>query len=206
MILSGFGHRLDELGGYDVDTLANLTCFAVETLEKFEASKVISGMGLGWEQALALAAIELNLPFVAAIPFEGQQKVWPEKSQELYRSLIDRAEKVKVVSSGGFTGMKFVERDKWIVNQSEGVLVLWKNWNRGEYYEEKIDRSVVKDKNGNITFTQVRDTDGILQRIVDYADEKEKAIYQLWSQWDAWNVDVGFETFRESVLNMCEGR
>jgi uncharacterized phage-like protein YoqJ len=95
MVLSGFGHRPNELGGYDNDTLAKLTCFAVETLEKLGATEIVSGMGLGFEQALALAAIELKLPLIAAVPFEGQQKVWTEKSQELYHSLCGKRWELK---------------------------------------------------------------------------------------------------------------
>lgn len=203
MVLSGFGHRLDELGGYDIDTLAKLVCFAVETLEKFEATKVVSGMGLGWEQALALAAIELDLPLIAAIPFEGQQKVWPEKSQVFYRSLLDKATKVKIVSSGSFTGMKFVERDKWIIDNSDGVLMLWRNWKVNES-ESPEDLAVVSmgDQDQLITVTKVRNTNSILRRTLEYAEDKDRRIFQLWPFWDSFKSEVDYDVFRESMMDL----
>ena len=64
MIFTGFGHKPDELGGYSKDVLAKLIAFAVETIPQFGATKIISGLSLGWEQAMAMAAIELGLPLV----------------------------------------------------------------------------------------------------------------------------------------------
>src|ERR1043166_6500505 len=128
MVFSGFGHKPNEVGKYDIDTLANLACFAAETISQFNPTKLVTGMGLGWQQALALAALELDVPFIAALPFQGQEKVWPDKTQVLYRMLLEKASSVEVISSGVFSPMKYIECDKWIVNNSEGVFIFWKNW------------------------------------------------------------------------------
>jgi hypothetical protein len=37
-----------------------------------------------------MAATELKLPFVAALPFDGYEKVWPEKTQYFYRALLGK--------------------------------------------------------------------------------------------------------------------
>ena len=82
MILAATGHRPDKLGGYSHDILVRLTEFAQHQIRVLGPEKVISGMALGWDQAVALATISLEIPLIAAIPFEGQESVWPEKSQK----------------------------------------------------------------------------------------------------------------------------
>ena len=205
MVITGFGHRPDEVGGYSDDTVAKLTCFAVDTLTQLNATKVITGMGLGWEQGLALAALELKLPLIVALPFDGMEKRWPERSQQLFRSIVSQATSVKTITPGPFSPSKFVTRDKWMVDNSESVAILWKNWKKDEQYEESLKVTTVTDNVGNIIFTQVRDTNGILQRIISYADEQDKAIYQLWPQWVTWTGESTFDEFRDMMLAICEG-
>jgi uncharacterized phage-like protein YoqJ len=203
MVVSGFGHRPDELGGYSKDVLAKLIAFAVETLPQFGPTKIISGMSLGWEQALAMAAIELDLPLIAALPFEGQEKVWPEKSQEFYRMLLKQATEVKVVSSGRYEALKFQDRDQWIIDNSEGLIVLWKNWET-----DGVVISELSESEFEILISKKRNTDHILRRTLEYAAQKDRHIYQLWSLWEEWQGDYQFETFRESMMDISlyEGR
>lgn len=52
MVFSGFGHKPDEIGGYSKDVLAKLIAFAVEVIPQYGATEIISGMSLGWEQAI----------------------------------------------------------------------------------------------------------------------------------------------------------
>jgi uncharacterized phage-like protein YoqJ len=203
MVITGFGHRPDEVGDYSIDTLAKLTCFVSDTLVQLGATKVISGMGLGLEQAMALAALELKLPLIAALPFDGMEKMWPERSQQLHRTILKDAANIHTITPSAFT--PFATRDRWAVDNSEGVLILWKNWKSDEKYEETIKPKIITDEVGNIVFTQVRDTNGILQRIVEYADDKDKAIYQLWPQWVTWNGESTFDEFRDMMLAICEG-
>ena len=202
MILSGFGHRPDEVGGYDADTLARLTLFAIETIPQYGPTKILTGMGLGWEQALALAAIELEVPFAAILPFTGQEKMWPERTQAFYHSLLEKAASVRTLSVGGFKGMKYVERDKWIIDRSDCVAMLWKNWDSSENFQESDDMTVVQDMTF-INILKVKNTDGSMRRIKEYADEKEKPIHQLWSKWLEWGTEVNFEDFRDMLMGMC---
>ena len=200
MVFSGFGHRPDELGGYSRDVLAKLIAFAVETIPQFGPTKIISGMTLGWEQALAMAAIELGIPLIAALPFEGQESVWPEKAQVFYKSLLHKASYVKIVCSGRFEPKKFHERDKWIIDNSDGLFVLWNKWeNPGDELSDMIEH--VTDQ-----FTQIivkpKNTNGIIRRTLEYADDKDKQIHHLWPIWETWEADLRFENFRDSIMDM----
>jgi hypothetical protein len=217
MVFSGFGARPDEIGGYGVDNFANMVGFAVETLSRYNPTKIISGMGLGWEQALAMAAVELDIPFIAALPFMDQENVWPDKSQWFYRTLLGKASQVKYISKGRFESKKFWERDTWVVDNSDGILVLWPNWEAWKNGELNLSLDV-----GTMSLSSLeelaeleqllqqqpsskrRNTDAILARVLDYADGQDDTnIIQLWPLWTEFEHEVGYEGFRESLMDRC---
>lgn len=125
-IICGTGHRPPRLGlsytSRDEEFLEN---FAMVCLLDRLPSKVLSGMAQGWDMALAKAAVALKIPFVACIPFEGQEKKWPQASQICYQNLLDKAESCVTVCTGGYAPKKFWLRDKYMVDGSDGVLALF---------------------------------------------------------------------------------
>jgi uncharacterized phage-like protein YoqJ len=124
-IVCGTGHRLNKLGGYSPSVLGKIKDFAIETLELYKPAKIISGMALGWDTALAEAAVELNIPYIAAVPFIGQERMWPKKSQEYYFTLLEKAVEKVIVSDGYFSVQKMQIRNEWMVDHSEHILALW---------------------------------------------------------------------------------
>lgn len=124
MIFCGTGHRPNKLGGYS-DSVANvISSVAKSAIILSESTKIISGMALGWDQALAHEAILLNIPFIAAVPFRGQEKRWPSYAQEYYYKLLSKAERIEYISMT-YTPSCMNERNKWMVDNSEGVLALY---------------------------------------------------------------------------------
>ena len=67
-----------------------------ELLVIFGAYRVTSGMALGFDQAFAEAAQEFTVPVMAAVPFEGQERLWPASSQKRYNRLKAGCKKVHV--------------------------------------------------------------------------------------------------------------
>jgi len=124
MIIAGTGHRPNKLGGYGYDIYELLLKTASKAIDGF-ATKVISGMALGWDQALAEAAINLNIPFIAAVPFRGQEGKWPPPSKRKYQKLISKADEVVYVCDDGYAPHKMQERNKWMVDNCDSVLALW---------------------------------------------------------------------------------
>lgn len=125
MIVAGTGHRPNKLGGYGTEARNRLVNLATDVLRKRQPQRVISGMALGWDQALAVAACALDLPWTAAVPFEGQERAWPESSQREYRELLSLADDVVVVSPGGYASWKMQRRNQWMVDHADLVLALW---------------------------------------------------------------------------------
>jgi uncharacterized phage-like protein YoqJ len=130
MILAGTGHRPDKLGGYGALVQRRLIEIARIALMEYKPAVVISGMALGWDQALARAAVDVGIEWWAYVPCTGQEKRWPPTSQVLYRELLHSAKMVKYVTMGPFTETCLQKRNEAMVNDCHRLMALW-NGTRG---------------------------------------------------------------------------
>jgi uncharacterized phage-like protein YoqJ len=131
------GHRPKSLGlPYDIhDPAYNLLGSAiVSRIEELKPDSIITGMALGVDQLVATIAVELNIPFVAAVPFQGQENIWPAKSQQFYLDLLTKAQKVVTVSEGGYSAAKLYKRNEYIVDNSDVLLAVWNGQLSGGTY------------------------------------------------------------------------
>lgn len=152
-VIAGTGHRPPKLGGYSEAALAKLISFAGMHLKKIKPTTVISGVALGWDTALACAALELNIPLIVAIPFKGQEKMWPSESQKRYNKLLLKASEQITVSPGGYSVQAMQERNEYMVDNADLVLAL---------------------HNGS---------PGGTNNCVKYANRVNKPIKNLWEDW-----------------------
>jgi|SRR5579859_3819938 len=140
MILAGTGHRLNKLPdketGYKLPNPTYIhVCQQIEkTLKELKPEKVISGMALGVDSWLAYISHKLNIPFIAAVPFIGQEKAWPIKSQKTYNKLIKLASEVVIVSEGGYSPAKMQIRNEWMVNNCDKLIAVYNNDQSGGTY------------------------------------------------------------------------
>ncbi len=129
MIIAGTGHRpkgLEVERPYSDDVYWRLVDLAKVALVKYNPTEVISGVALGWDQALAEAAIQLEIPVDVYIPFVGMESRWPESSQERYRDILE-SEGVKMIllDRGGYSPRKLFARNEAMVSAADCVLALW---------------------------------------------------------------------------------
>jgi uncharacterized phage-like protein YoqJ len=127
---------------------------AREYLEQEPPELVISGVALGWDQALATACTELSIPWDAYVPFVGQQLRWPHDSQARYHTLIQSARRTVVVSTGGYAAWKLQRRNEAMVDDATSVLALYDGMQQGGTYN-----------------------------CVQYAEKKKRQIINLWDRW-----------------------
>jgi len=155
MVYAVTGHRPEKIGGYGKEAKVHLEQFAIETLRKIkpQATRIFTGMALGWDQAIADACIRLNIPFVAAVPFPGQEMVWFEEMRVHYCYLLGKAQIVQMVSPGPYSKEKMQIRNQFIVNECEALIALW---------------------NG---------TTGGTCNCVKYAQEEQKKVINVWDKW-----------------------
>jgi uncharacterized phage-like protein YoqJ len=127
MIVAFTGHRPNKLGGYKLpNPIYNYVYGQIQdTLAFLKPTKVISGMALGIDQWAAMIAVRMNIPLLAAIPFEGQQSNWPTESQKLFNKLISLASEKVIVSEGGYTAAKMQIRNEWMTNNCDTLIAVY---------------------------------------------------------------------------------
>lgn len=131
MIVSFTGHRPDKLPdketGYKLPnpTYIHICKELEKTLKELKPDKAISGMALGIDQWAANVCVRLGIPFIAAIPFEGQERMWPAESKRIYKILLDKATKRVIVCPGGYAPQKMQTRNEFMVNSCDTLIGVW---------------------------------------------------------------------------------
>lgn len=87
-------------------------------------------MALGTDLIFVEECIQLGIPFIAAVPFKGQESRWPDESQNTYHRLLKRAQRVVYVDEdpmyhGDSYGSKLYMRNKWMVDRASIVIAVW---------------------------------------------------------------------------------
>lgn len=119
MIYAATGHRPKDIHGPFTDSAIHdlLVMHATEEIQKRVITAMISGMAEGWDQAVAEACLNLGIPYLAALPFVGQERLWSGRSQERYRRLCAQAHRVEVISPHTLT-IAYQLRNEWMVDQA----------------------------------------------------------------------------------------
>lgn len=94
------GHRPQKLYGFNENHPGNLYVIHAikDSFEKLKPVQVITGMALGADQWAAQWCIAMGIPFVAVIPNKEQYKVWPEKAQQKYLKIMEKAQSVVITA------------------------------------------------------------------------------------------------------------
>lgn len=128
MIIAFTGHRSDKLPdkqtGYKLPnpTYVRICQTTEYLLKQLQPTKCISGLALGFDQYAANVCIKLKIPFIAAVPFLGQESKWPAKSQQVYKAILAKADEVFIVSEGEYAPKKMHLRNEFMVNQADLVI------------------------------------------------------------------------------------
>jgi len=152
MIVSFTGHRPQRFGGFKpCATHDRVKARVREKLVELQPTEAISGMALGFDQWAAEVCGDLGIPFVAAVPFPGQELEWPWYSQQQYYTLIKKAARVHVVdpvspANRGEAARKLHARNHWMVDNSDAVVAAWDGSKSGTgecvKYAKKVGRLV----------------------------------------------------------------
>lgn len=145
------GHRPDELGGYGEDSpVREWVKDSLKTAFDFlKPETVIVGMALGVDQWAAEVCMRMGIPFVAAIPFLGQESIWPVPSRENYHRILSHAHSTVIVSQGEFAAWKMQKRNEYMVDHADVVVAVWNGKEEGGTYNcvkyaLKTDKPIVQ--------------------------------------------------------------
>ena len=163
MILGITGHRPPDLGGYSEVAFQVLVTLAKEKIVLLKPRAVIQGMALGWDQAVATACWELNIPYGAYIPFEEQPISWPKESRFRWATLRDHAT-VERVFGKKYDAELMKVRNMAVVDDSDKMLA---NYN-----------GYVHSGTGHA---------------VNYAIKQKKEVINVYSEWTTRRDAAGLE-------------
>lgn len=149
MIIAGTGHRPNKLGFQ----LPNPTYISVcrdtkAILQQEKPDMVITGMALGFDMWLAKICIDLNIPFIAAVPFPGQESKWNDNYKNIYRLLLRKAHDIVMVNDGPFSASKLHKRNEWMVDQCDKLIAVFNGSEDGGtfsciQYAKKQDKEII---------------------------------------------------------------
>lgn len=149
-IVAFSGHRPQKLGGYNIpNKIYNyITQQLKQKLLELKPDKCISGMALGWDQWAAETALDMKIPLLAAVPFQGQERIWPKSSQAVYQQLLAAAAEVVVVCEGGYAPQKMQIRNQWMTDNCDILLCCYNGDKTGGTancieYARKIGREII---------------------------------------------------------------
>lgn len=150
MIVAFTGHRPDKLGGYDPDNviMQYVADSLYDALHRFEPETAISGMALGVDTLATELCLAMDIPVIAAVPFLGQEKMWPAKSQRRYHQLLSECQEVVYVSDPPFTPQKMQDRNKWMVDRCNLLIAVFDGTKGGTAncvnYAESVGRKIYR--------------------------------------------------------------
>jgi uncharacterized phage-like protein YoqJ len=122
------GHRPDKLGGYNNTAghkaiRRHMRSFLEEAPEG--ELVLVSGGALGIDQFWIEVGLHLDLPVIAALPFEGYNSRWPDTSRKKYEQLLDKCWQVFYVCEPGYEPWKLQTRNQWMVDNSDVLTAYW---------------------------------------------------------------------------------
>ncbi len=126
-ILVVTGHRPPKVGGYMVPnpTYLYIVSELKKKIQEINPSVVYTGMALGVDQWVAAICKELGIPFIAAVPHQGDELKWPQYSQTKYKELLNSASSVVTVTMKPYFPGAMQIRNVWMVDRATRALAVF---------------------------------------------------------------------------------
>lgn len=144
------GHRPDKLGGYEAfttDTGHVLINKIEQLLRDNKCTTAITGMAQGADWCMYLAALRMGAEIVCAVPFEGQESMWPASVKAKYIEMLSAADEVVHVCEPGYAVWKMQKRNEWMVDNCDVLIAVWDGSSGGTAncvkYAQKVGRKIV---------------------------------------------------------------
>jgi len=131
------GHRPNKLGNdYDLTSdLVKEIKFEIQNIitqynnvarDNWTPLTLITGMALGIDTLFAQISIENKIPFTAAIPCINQDKMWIQKSKDLYHSILKhKLCSIIYVSDKEYDLECMNKRNEWMVDNCDLLIAVW---------------------------------------------------------------------------------
>ena len=145
------GHRPNKLGN-DYDLISNLVRHIKGELQSIinehKPTQLISGMALGIDTLWAKLAIENNIPLLAALPCQNQDKMWPQKSKLIYKDILDNPLTTShLVTDCEYNSKCMQDRNIYMVDNCDLLVAVWDGASGGTgncvRYANSVDKKII---------------------------------------------------------------
>lgn len=163
--ISFTGHRPQSLGGFGPKAKHRLYKFAHRKMLTIDCDAIIYvGCALGFDMAIATAAIEQGHKVVSCIPYPGFNSRWPVSSVFELDGLLNKSHEVRIVTS----------KEDWLHMDGQAGFALNK---RNHYMVDETDRLI------SLCCGAPSGT----QNCIDYAQRQSKPVTYWWNDWLKFN-------------------
>jgi uncharacterized phage-like protein YoqJ len=163
--ISFTGHRPQYLGGFGPEAKRRLYRFAERQLLKIEDDvEIWVGCALGFDMAVATAAIDQGHKVISCIPFLGFNSGWKMSSVFELDGLLNKSHEVRIVTS----------KDDWLHMDNQAGFALNK---RNHYMVDNTDRLI------SLCCGAPSGT----QNCIDYALKSNVPVTYWWKDWLQFN-------------------
>lgn len=108
------GHRSHKLSSYNIDFIKSEICLSIyEYKGKYDFVMGFAGMASGVDIWFCQYCIELEIPFTACVPFEGQEATMTKEEAEERGSILKLATTIKNV------------KNSWMVEKADCGIIVW---------------------------------------------------------------------------------
>lgn len=119
MIVAAIGELSSQLtiSEHEQTRLRNI---AYDALKDLKPNKILIRMVIGWDMAVAEAAILLKIPMHVVLSTKKEYRKWPRYLRGFYKYIIRSAERVMVLGESDTP----ILRDRWILNNATTFLTM----------------------------------------------------------------------------------
>jgi hypothetical protein len=151
--ISGIAPGLSRLYNRNGPAFDELVYLATQALQLYRATTLITSLYQVWDQALAKAALHLDIPIQIALPYRDRELFMRINNPQLYRDLLAKAENNECLSET-FHDTVDIDCHRWRATRSDLVMALW------DY-----------------------DFCGDTFQVIDHALKAGKQVVNLWEDW-----------------------
>jgi uncharacterized phage-like protein YoqJ len=125
MILGTSGHRSLGEASFPKSSFNAIYDKTKSIIQELKPSRILTGFAIGYDLMVADLCVEMQIPFIACLPFNGQEAYWSVYDRKHYNDLLAKADKIEVINRGSFASWKYQARNVWIVDNSDKMLVCY---------------------------------------------------------------------------------
>jgi hypothetical protein len=151
--ISGIAPGLSHLYDRCCPPADELVYLATQALQIYLPTMILTSLYSGWDQALAKAALNLNIPIHVVLPYRKRELFIRINFPEIYRDLLPKAKYIECLSETYYLDLD-MECHIWRADRADLVLALWDYEFCGDTFQ-----------------------------VIDHALKAGKKVVNLWEDW-----------------------